>query len=50
MMSGMIGMMKGMQEAMEKGLKLWETFAQMEEYLNDIAQTNSEILEELKKK
>jgi hypothetical protein len=50
MMSGMIGMMKGMQEAMEKGFKPWETFARMEEYLKDIAQTNREILEELKKK
>lgn len=57
MMSGMtgggmpmMGMMKGMQEAMEKGFKPWETCARMEGYLKDIAQTNREILEELKKK
>lgn len=46
----MMGMMKGMQEAMEKGFKPWETCMRMEGYLKDIAQTNHEILEELKKK
>ena len=46
----MTGMMKGMQEAMDKGFKPWEKCMRMEGYLKDIAQTNREMLEELKKK